>query len=261
MNPKVLTIAGFDPSGGAGVVADLRTFAVFEVWGVAAVTSITYQNTSGISGVYHLPPQAVLRQLEAIVSDISIDAVKIGMLGSEETIAIIIPFLQRHRLFPIVIDPVLKSSSGYPLLNEGGIKLLKEELFPLAKVVTPNLSESSTLSGVGVSTLQDMKEAARIIHSYGPKNVVITGGHLKQKATDLLYDGKEYALFDSPKIKTPSMHGIGCTFSSAIAAQLSRGVELKVAIKRAKHYILRSLQQPLRIGEGRRVLDPSIRPD
>ena len=261
MNPKVLTIAGFDPSGGAGVVADLRTFGIFEVWGVAAVTSITYQNTSGISGAYHLPPLAVLRQLEAIVSDISLDAVKIGMLGSEETIAIIFPFLQSHRLSPIVVDPVLKSSSGYPLLDEGGIKLLKEELLPLVEVVTPNLAEASALSGVRVSTLQDMKEAARIIHSYGPKNVVITGGHLKQKATDLLYDGKEYTLFDSPKIKIPPMHGIGCTFSSAIAAQLSRGVELKVAIKRAKHYILRSLQHPLRIGEGRRVLDPSIRPD
>jgi len=261
MNPNVLTIAGFDPSGGAGVVADLRAFAVFKVWGVAAVTSITYQNTVGISGVYHLPPQAVLGQLEAIISDIRVDAVKIGMLGSEETIAKISPFLQHHKLPRIVVDPVLKSSSGYPLLDKGGINLLKEELLPLAEVVTPNLAESSTLSGLEVSNLQDMKEAARLIHSYGPRNVVITGGHLKQKATDLLYDGEGYTLFDSPKIKTRLMHGIGCTFSSAIAAQLSRGVELKVAIKRAKDYILRSLQHPLKIGEGRRVLDHSIKPD
>ena len=261
MNPKVLTIAGLDPSGGAGVAADLKTFGVFKVWGLAVVTSITYQNTVGISGVYHLPPQAVLGQLEAIISDISIDAVKIGMLGSEETIARIIHFLQRHRLPRIVVDPVLKSSSGYPLLDKGGIKLLKEEIFPLVEVVTPNLAESSALSGVEVSTLQDMKEAARIIHNYGPKNVIITGGHLKQKATDLLYDGKEYTQFDSPKIETSPMHGIGCTFSSAIAAQLSRGVELKVAIQKAKDYILRSLQHPFRTGKGSMVLDHSIRPD
>ncbi len=261
MKPNVLTIAGLDPSGGAGVVGDLRTIAVFKAWGVALVTSITYQSTVGISGVYHLPPQVVLGQLEAIIGDISIDAVKLGMLGSEETISSISSFLQKHRLPHLVIDPVLKSSSGYPLLDDGGIKLLKEKLLPQAEVVTPNLAESSALSGVKVSTLDNMKEAARIIRSYGPKNVVITGGHLKQTATDLLYDGREYTQFDSPKIKTPPMHGVGCAYSSAIAAQLSHGVELKVAVKRAKDYILSSLQHPLKIGKGRRVIDYSIGPD
>lgn len=261
MKPNVLTIAGLDPSGGAGIAADLRTFAFFKVWGVAVVTSITYQNTMGISGINHLPPQVVLGQLEAIISDISINAVKLGMLGSEETISSISSFLQKQRLPHIVIDPVLKSSSGYPFLDESGIKLLKEKLLPLAEVVTPNLAESSTLSGVEVSTLDDMKKAARIIHGYGPKNVVITGGHLKQTAADLLYDGREHTQFDSPKIKTPPMHGIGCAYSSAIAAQLSRGVELKMAIEGAKDYILRSLQHPLRLGKGRRVLDHFIGPD
>lgn len=251
MKSKVLTIAGFDPSGGAGILADIKTISSLGSYGIAAITAITYQNTKEVLGYYALSEKNLKSQLEAILSDIEVDAVKTGMLASKENVDTIASILSSYTLSPVVVDPVIASSSGYQLLEDSGIKSLKEKLFPLAEVITPNLMEASRLAGFKVESLDHMKKAAEILFQFGSANVIITGGHLKGEPVDVLFDGREFSLFEERRIEGIEVHGLGCHFSAALATLLSQGLKLKDAVKKAKKIIRNSLQKGMKIGQGR----------
>ncbi|MFN0123992.1 MAG: bifunctional hydroxymethylpyrimidine kinase/phosphomethylpyrimidine kinase [Blastocatellia bacterium] len=256
----VLTIAGFDPSGGAGVLADIKAFAAHGCFGVAAITSLTAQNTTAVLGAYHQPPDIVRAQLEPLISDFQIAAVKTGMLPTREIIALTAEFIARQRLRHVVIDPVIRSTSGYDLIDDIAAAALIQDLFPLADVITPNLAEAERLTGLRVRTLDEMKTAARRIHALsggkiagGPaRAVLVKGGHLEGHATaiDVLYDNDEFALYEAARISTRNTHGTGCTLSAAIAALLARGHDLRAAIGQAKQYVTAAIAQAPGLGHG-----------
>jgi len=256
----VLTIAGLDPSGGAGIAADLTTIAAYRHHGAAVVTSVTAQNTLGVQAIYDMPMEFVAQQIESVVSDLEVSAVKIGMLGTARTVSLVASLIESLGLQRVVLDPVLRSTSGTPLLEKEGIAALREKLIPRAEVVTPNMEEASSLSGRSVTDLQSMKEAARAIHALGARHVVVTGGHLGSRAIDVLYDGDHVAVFDSAKIFSSSTHGIGCTFSAAVACQLARGVAVAEAVDGAKRYIARAVSNATRIGHGSGPLNHLVSP-
>lgn len=256
MNEKklscVLTIAGFDSSAGAGIGADLKTFVVLGVYGTCVITSVTAQNTQGIQKIFHLPEELVASQIQSICQDIRIDAVKIGMLGNEEIVFAVCGELKKCGLPNIVVDPVLEAKDGTSLLDGEGLGRLKSDLLPLAKIVTPNLSEASAISGREVKDRDGMKEAASRIHSLGSEWVVVKGGHLEECATDILYNGAEFFEIESPRLNTKSqgVHGTGCTFSSAVAAELAKGSDVPTAVSKAKEFTARAIEHALRIGSG-----------
>jgi len=256
----VLSIAGFDPSGGAGVAADLKTIAAFHHHGAAVVTSITAQNTVGIQAIYDLPMEFIAQQIESVVSDIEIDAVKIGMLGTARTVSIVASLIESLNLRNVVIDPVLRSTSGTALLEPKAIAVLRASLLPRADVVTPNMEEASLLAGMSVTDLPSMKEAARAIHGLGARNVVVTGGHLGNRAIDVLFDGARAAIFDSSKVASNNTHGIGCTFSTAVACHLARGIGVAEAVDSAKRYVGRAVGHASKIGKGRGPLNHLVTP-
>jgi hydroxymethylpyrimidine/phosphomethylpyrimidine kinase len=242
---KALTIAGSDSGGGAGIQADLKTFAEFGVYGSSAITAITAQNTCEVAATRALEPALVAQQIDAVLEDIGADAAKTGMLASAGIVEVVAERLRRHDVQQLVIDPVLASSSGTPLLERDGIAMLKEKLLPLALIVTPNIPEAEALSG-----LSDMKEAARSIRDLGPRYVLITGGHGAGDPTDILFDGDEFEVLRAKRIDTPHTHGTGCAFSAAITAGLAHGLTVGEAVARAKRYITVALQQAYAIGGG-----------
>lgn len=256
----VLAIAGLDPSGGAGISADLKTIAAYRQHGAAVVTSITAQNTLGIQAIYDLPMEFVAQQIESVVSDLEVHAVKIGMLGTARTVSLMASLIESLRLINVVVDPVLRSTTGTPLMEKSGIGTMREHLLPKVDVLTPNIEEAAILTGLSVNDLASMKEAARAIHRMGARNVVVTGGHLGGRAIDVLYDGSRAAVFDSTKILTNNTHGIGCTFSTAIACQLARGVNIAEAVDGAKRYIARAVSHSSRIGKGSGPLNHLVSP-
>lgn len=260
LSRTVLAIAGLDPSGGAGISADLKTIAAYRQHGVAVVTSVTAQNTVGIQAIFDLPVELVRQQIETIVADIDVHAVKIGMLGTARTVALLASMLQTLHLPHVVLDPVLKSTSGTPLLEKKGITELRDALLPRVDVVTPNMEEASILARMAVTDLPSMKAAARAIHDMGARAVVVTGGHLGNRAVDVVYDGTRTAIFDSTKIVSANTHGIGCTFSTALACQLSRGVALAEAVDGAKRYVSRAVSHVSRIGRGAGPLNHLVSP-
>ena len=260
LSRTVLTIAGLDPSGGAGVAADLLTIAAYRHHGAAVITSITAQNTMGIQAIYDLPMEFVAQQIESVVSDIEVHSVKIGMLGTARTVSLMASLIQSLGLRNVVLDPVLRSTSGTPLLEKKGIPVLREKLLPVVDVVTPNMEEASILTGLNVVDLPSMKEAARAIHAMGARAVVVTGGHLGNRAIDVLYDGSRVAVFDSTKIVSNNTHGIGCTFSTAVACQLARGIDLAEAVDGAKRYVSRAVSNASRIGKGAGPLNHLVSP-
>jgi len=239
---RALTIAGSDSGGGAGIQADLKTFAALGVYGMSVLTSITAQNTVGVQGIYDLPPEFVGLQIDSVMADIGADTVKTGMLSNTKIIAIVAEKLRRYQVENLVIDPVMIAKSGDPLLREEAHVTLVHDLFPLAKVVTPNLHEARVLSRLPISSLEEMKRAAKAIHRLGPQNVVVKGGHLKRESVDLLYDGHRFLEFPGPRLETKNDHGTGCTFASAIAAGLAKGQDVPSAVKAAKEYITQALQ-------------------
>ena len=257
MLPTVLTIAGFDPSAGAGVGADLKTIAAQRCYGVAVVTAVTAQNTQGVDATEHISPIFLRRQLETILSDVEVRAVKVGMLGTAAAVEAVAAVVEEHELPHLVVDPLLSSSGGVPLLDENGIEALKKLLLPRAQVVTPNLEEAGRLTGRAVRDLSGMKEAARELHRMGARQVVVTGGHLPGRAVDVLFDGEEFSLFDASRVPAPDPHGLGCAFSSALACGLARGFPLLQAVDDAKRYISLALRASLRIGRGSPLLDHS----
>ena len=251
----VLTIAGFDPSAGAGVAADLKTFAAHNCYGVAAVTALTVQCTQGVKSV-HITPAATLRaQLDTLAADLQIAAVKIGMLGNKANAVVVAEFLDRAGIANVVLDPVMRSTSGtVELLDPAGIKYLAEELLQRATVVTPNIAEAELLAAMPVKDTAAMETAARKIFERGARAVIVKGGHM-DKAVDVLFDGGEPLMLGGDHVKTENTHGSGCTFASAIAAQLAAGRPLRDAILLAKAYVTKAIEKGFSIGKGPGPLD------
>jgi len=248
--PIVLTIAGFDPCCGAGIAADLKTISAHNCYGVAAVTALTAQSTQGVRST-HITPAAVLRaQLDALVEDVSIAAVKIGMLGNRANAVVVAEFLDRGKFERVVLDPVARAQSGgAELLDAGGLKYLAEELMQRATIVTPNIAEAELLTGSEIKDLAAMEAAARKLFERGAHAVLVKGGHM-DKAIDLLFDGLEVFTLDGERVKTENTHGSGCTLSSAIAAHLACGRQLTDAVMLAKAYVTKAIEKGFPIGKG-----------
>jgi hydroxymethylpyrimidine/phosphomethylpyrimidine kinase len=252
--PKALTIAGSDSGGGAGIQADLKTFAAFEVFGMSAITAVTAQNSLGVLGVLDLPPEFVARQIDAVLDDIGADAIKTGMLATPAIVDAVAGRLRAHRGAPVVVDPVMIATSGDPLLQPAAREKLVRELLPLATVVTPNLHEAAVLAEMAVNSEADMLEAARRIGALGARHVLVKGGHLKDSATDVLWDGRALTRFEAARVEGPSLHGAGCTYSAAIAAELARGRALTDAVGAAKSYVTAAIRGAIQAGRGAAVL-------
>lgn len=248
---RALTIAGSDSCGGAGIQADLKSFQANGVYGMSAITAVTVQNTMGVFGIQDISPEIIEGQLNAIFEDIRVDAVKIGMVSKIESIKAISKALRKVSNLPkIVLDPVMISTSGYNLLSKDAKDTLIKELFPLAELITPNLPEAEEILGCKIETVEEMKDAAKKLMELGTKAVLVKGGHLKDDATDLLYDGKEFVLLPQEKIDTVNTHGTGCTLSSAIAANLAKGMNMKESVIEGKRYITSAIKHGFKLGKG-----------
>ena len=251
-----LTIAGSDSGGGAGIQADLKTFAGLGVFGTSAITSVTAQNTVGVQGVHDLPPEFVGRQIDSVLEDIAIDAVKTGMLSSAAIIEVVAEKVKAHAIDRLVVDPVMVAKGGALLLQPDAVHALIEYLLPLALVLTPNVPEAEALWGQRIVGLDEMRQAARQIHGLGPKYVVLKGGHLQGRAIDLLFDGSRFTELDAERIDTPHTHGTGCVFSAAIAAELAKGSPVPEAVAFAKRFITAAIRHGFRLGKGCGPTDP-----
>ncbi|MCI9085428.1 MAG: bifunctional hydroxymethylpyrimidine kinase/phosphomethylpyrimidine kinase [Clostridia bacterium] len=249
-----LTIAGSDPSGGAGLQADLKTFSAHGVYGMSVITSLTSQNTTGVTGVFDVPLEVVTSQIDAVFTDIFPDSVKIGMVSSSEIISVIAEKLTAHNAKNIVLDTVMLSTSGHTLLKPDAIDALTSLLFPLADIITPNLYEAQILCGFDIHSESDMIKSAEFIYHKYNVNVLLKGGHLAGTSNDLLFDGN-IAWFEGKKIDNPNTHGTGCTLSSAIAANLACGFDIKTAVKNSKGYISGAIGDMLNLGSGRGPLN------
>src|SRR5512136_1276234 len=234
---RILTIAGSDSGGGAGIQADLKAITLLGGYGMSVLTALTAQNTTGVQGIHEVPVAFVEKQIDSVLSDIGADAVKTGMLANREIIDAVARKIRQYRVRKVVVDPVMVAKSGDLLLRSDAQQELIQHLFPLATVVTPNLMEASVLTGFKVDSLERMKKAAERIFRMGAKNVVVKGGHLAGMATDLLYDGKTYYEIEGRRIAGNSTHGTGCTFASAIATLLAKGTTVDEAVRKAKVFI------------------------
>ncbi|MEM0036809.1 MAG: bifunctional hydroxymethylpyrimidine kinase/phosphomethylpyrimidine kinase [Candidatus Korarchaeum sp.] len=253
--PVALTIAGSDSGGGAGIQADLKTFAALGVHGTVAITSITAQNTREVTAVQDVNVDVIRAQIEAVVSDIGVDAAKTGMLHTSEIIRAVAEEVRRHR-FPLVVDPVMIAKSGAPLLKEEAVKSLIEELLPLAEVVTPNAREAEVLSGISVRSLDDARRAAKLIAEHGPRAVIVKGGHLEGgESIDVLYDG-DFTELRAERVGSRNTHGTGCSFSAAIAAELAKGRSIREAFRTAKLLVTEAIRYGLPVGKGHGPLNP-----
>lgn len=250
MLKKALTIAGSDSSGGAGIQADLKSFAANGVYGMSVITAVTAQNTQGVRAVADIPAAVIQQQMEAVFEDIAVDAVKIGMVSQVETIAAVSGHLVQYQARNVVVDPVMVSKSGFQLLQPDAVAALIDKLLPLAMLLTPNIPEAEIIAGMNIHTLHDMEEAAARIFQMGPRNVLLKGGHLPDAATDILFDGREYHHFPAARIPTKNTHGTGCTLSSAIAANLAKGMAIREAVRLAKEYLTVAIAHSLDIGKG-----------
>lgn len=245
-----LTIAGSDSSGGAGIQADLKAFSANGVFGMSVITAITAQNTQGVFDVQDVTPSMIAHQIEAIFDDIRVDAIKIGMVSRPETIEIIAKTLKKYPLPPLVIDPVMISKSGYNLLQPEAQKALIDLLLPMATLITPNLPEAEVIVGYKIDTLDLMQQAARDLHTLGCTYVLVKGGHLEDDATDVLFDGETFSFLHVKRLETKNTHGTGCTLSSAIAANLAKGMCVKIAVEEAKAYITEAIAHGFTLGKG-----------
>ena len=253
---QVLTIAGSDSGGGAGIQADIKAMSANGVFAMSVITAVTAQNTEEVTDVFDLPPAVVAAQIDAVFDDFDVAAVKTGMLGSAAVVDLVASMLKPQNVTNLVVDPVMISKSGHPLSKPDAIDALKARLFPLALLVTPNVHEAQQLSGIKITSLADARRAAKIIHSFGCQQVLIKGGHLPtDRATDLLYDGRFFNVFKGEFIETPHTHGTGCTFASAIAAHLARGKSVVDAVQTAKTYLTEAIRHSLAIGHGQGPTD------
>ncbi|MFL6213777.1 MAG: bifunctional hydroxymethylpyrimidine kinase/phosphomethylpyrimidine kinase [Blastocatellia bacterium] len=249
--PVVMTIAGFDPSGGAGILADIKAIAAMGGFGVAAITSLTFQNTLGVFGATHQSRETVRRQIEPLLTDFNIAAIKTGMLPNAEVIDEVATIIATNRLTPLVVDPVVRSTSGFDLIDDAALAALVEKLFPLAIVVTPNAAEAERLAGIRIADLDAMQRAAAAIQSMGARAVLIKGGDMTgETATDLLLSDEGVQTFVVERVNSSSTHGTGCTLAAAIATLLAAGLSLADAVERAKHYIVEAIRDAPAVGHG-----------
>lgn len=247
---KILTIAGSDCSGGAGIQADIKTITAHKMYAMSAITALTSQNTMGVQGVLEATPEFVAMQLDSIFTDIVPDAVKIGMVSNKNIISIIADKLIEYDVKKIVLDPVMVSTSGSKLLVEDAMEMLINKLMPLATVITPNIPEGECLCGFHIETREDMIKAVEKISTFYKGNILLKGGHLKDCSDDLLYENEELTWFNGEKIDNPNTHGTGCTLSSAIACNIAVNSDLKECIKNSKEYITGALKANLNLGNG-----------
>lgn len=255
---RILTIAGSDSGGGAGVQADLKAITLLGGYGMSVITALTAQNTVGVQGIHEIPARFIERQIDSVLSDIGADAIKTGMLANQEIIETVCKKIRQYKVERVVVDPVMVSKTGAYLLRKDAQETLIKKMIPLAWVVTPNLMEASVLAGLKVNSLEGMKEAAHRIYKLGAKHVVVKGGHLKGMAIDILYDGQNYAEIVGPRIKTKNTHGTGCTFASAIATLLASGEPVPEAVRKAKRFISLAIQASLELGKGTGPTNPSV---
>jgi len=254
---RILTIAGSDSGGGAGIQADLKAITLLGGYGMSVLTALTAQNTVGVQAIHEIPASFVEKQIDSVLSDIGADAVKTGMLANGEIIQVVARKIKQYRVKKVVVDPVMVAKGGDPLLQKEARVSLMKQLLPLSMVVTPNLFEASILSGLKVRSLEEMRKAALRIYDLGAKYVVVKGGHLRGKAVDLLYDGEKFEEVEGPRIETKNTHGTGCTFASAVATFLARGEDVSEAVRKAKIFITLAIQSGLDLGKGIGPTNPS----
>jgi len=248
---RALTIAGSDSGGGAGIQADLKTFCAFGVYGMSSITSITAQNTKGVEAIFDLPPSLVAKQIECVVSDIGVDATKTGMLSNSSIIEVVAQEIKKFNIEKLVVDPVMVSKSGALLLQRDAVDTLVERLFPLSFLITPNLPEASFLVGEEIKNVSDMERACVSLKKWGPRYVLLKGGHLPgEEIVDILFDGEKFTLFPAPRVATKNTHGTGCTYSAAICALLSLGYPITEAVKVAREYMSEVIAHSLDLGKG-----------
>jgi hydroxymethylpyrimidine/phosphomethylpyrimidine kinase len=252
---RALTIAGSDSGGGAGIQADLKTFAAHQVYGTSAITALTAQNTRAVRGVHAVPPAFVQQQIEAVVEDIGCDAVKTGMLATADIVSIVAAAVQRFELPNLVVDPVMVAKGGDRLLQQDAVDAIRTRLLPLAHVVTPNVPEAEVLTGLTIHTIDDMRRAARALLACGPRAVLLKGGHLDDvDAIDLLVDEEQEVVLRGPRVQGRHTHGTGCTLAAAIAARLARGEPLDEAARAAKQYVAGAMTHGIDVGSGHQPL-------
>lgn len=252
----ILVIAGSDSSGGAGIQADIKTVSFLGAHPLTAVTAITAQNSLGVKAVHQVPAHFIIRQLDTVWEDVIPDAVKVGMLYSAAAVLDVARWLQGHRLVPVVVDPLLQSSTGDLLLEPEAVSTMIEVLLPLSHTVTPNLEEASILAGIPVASPDDMAAAAKAIQAKGPGSVIVTGGHLAETCEDVLYDGRRIHRFSGPKIPTPHTHGSGCVFSTALATFLANGETIVDASKSAHDFCRQAIESGYSCGQGSGSVGP-----
>jgi hydroxymethylpyrimidine/phosphomethylpyrimidine kinase len=254
--PKALTIAGSDPSGGAGIQADLKTFSALRVYGTAVIAALTAQNTVGVASIMPIPAEVLNSQLDTLLSDIVPDAVKTGMLSTAGNVELVAAKVREYGLTKLVVDPVMLSTSGASLLEPDAQPLFRKELLPLALLITPNLDEARALTGKTVTTVEDMEEAALHIHGMGARNVLVKGGHLAGEATDVFFDGTEFFHLRSERISSRHTHGTGCVLSAAITAYLALGKPVEGAVRDGKEFVTKAIRSGLSLGKGHGPCDP-----
>ncbi len=247
---KVLTIAGSDCSGGAGIQADLKTFAAHGVYGMSVIVSVVAENTCRVIDIQDITPHIIKKQMDAVFEDITPDAVKIGMLSGQECMEAVALKLEQYKPGNVVIDPVMIAKGGHALMKEEALVFFIKRLIPLAGMLTPNIPEAEAISGMRINNPEDMKKAAVSIYQMGAGSVLVKGGHLDGDAEDILFDGKEFYIYSTRRIKTKNTHGTGCTFSSAIASNLALGLPFQKAIENAKEYVTMAIEHSLEIGKG-----------
>ncbi len=257
MNVKTaLTIGGSDPSGAGGIQADLKVFSAYRLYGMSVISALTAQNSQSVGDIAPAPGKMVASQFRAIYEDIRIDALKIGMLASTKNVAFLSQLLEEHSIKNIILDPVLVSSSGTPLSDDGLLKAMVELLFPLVDMVTPNLSEAAAITGMAVENPGDMKEAAKRIVGLGAKTALVKGGHLENRAIDIFYDGAVMETLDAPRLAQKEFRGTGCALSAAVAAGLARGFDMNASVTRAKDFVARSIKTGYDdLGKGMGILN------
>jgi len=254
---KVLTIAGSDSGGGAGIQADIKTIFALGAYPLTVITSLTAQNSVGVDGILKIPPDFVVAQMDSVFSDMSPHATKTGMLFNVSILKAVVRTVERYRLSLLVVDPVILSSTGKVLLESDAIAMMREQLLPLATVVTPNLHEAGVLSGKKMSNIKEMVAAAKRIKEFGPGNVIITGGHLKKECVDILYDGKEVYRFGGPRIESEHTHGSGCVFSAALATFLAMGNSVIKGAEMANNFTRKAISKGFTVGKGPGSVQPT----
>lgn len=258
MTKVALTIAGIDPSGGAGIYADIRAISAFGVFPAAVITSITFQNTQGVFGAEHQTAESVRRQSQPLFEDYHIDAVKTGMLPNREVIEEVARLLSEYKVGTLVVDPVVRSTSGFDLIGNDALRVLIDKLFPLSELITPNRSESERITGISIESIDDVHEAAHVMRAQGARNILIKGGHLdfenddngRRIARDFLFVGSELTVIEAPFHETTATHGTGCTLASAITANLALGKDLIDSVRISKGFVNEAIRTAPRIGRG-----------